>query len=136
MASRMNVNFTGTWKANLPKSRFVGPVPAAITAKIEHSGPELQLEMLVTKADGSEDRVVFQCWTNGEQGKSLLNGKAVRGGARWEGEELVIESWAQTSTREMHFCDCWLLSADGQTLTMEHRKGDLAGQLVVLGRVG
>jgi hypothetical protein len=134
LEKHMSVNFTGTWNANLSKSRFVGPLPTAITAKIEHSDPELQLEMLVTKADGSEDRVVFQCWTNGEEGKSLLNGGTIRGSARWEAGELVIESWVQFDTREMHFCDCWSLSPDGQTLTMEHRKGDLAGQLIVLAR--
>jgi hypothetical protein len=132
----MSVNFTGNWKADLSRSRFAGPPAAAITAKIEHSDPELRLEMLVTKADGSEDRVAFQCWTNGEEDKSLLNGRAVRGSARWEGEELVIESWVEFGTREMHFCDCWSLSAEGQTLTMEHRTGDLAGQIVVLDRAG
>jgi hypothetical protein len=128
----MSANFSGAWKADLARSRFLGPPPTALTAQIEHSDPGLQMEMLVAKADGSEDRVAFQCWTNGEQGKSLLNGRAVRGSARWEGKELVIESWAQIGTREMHFYDCWSLSADGQILTMEHRKGDLAGQIVVL----
>jgi len=89
----MSVNFTGTWKANLSKSGFLGPLPTAIKVEIQHSNPELQEEIVVTKVDGSEERVIFECWTNGEQGKSLLNGRAVRGNARWEGEELVIESW-------------------------------------------
>ncbi len=129
----MSVNFTGTWKANLPKSRFAGPhgQPRAVTVKIEHSDPELQEEMLVTKADGSEARIIFKCRTNSEQVETVLNGGAVRGVARWEGEELVIESWAQFGTQEMHFCDCWSLTADGQTLSMEHRDDDLAGQLAV-----
>jgi hypothetical protein len=77
-----------------------------------------------------------KCWTNGEQDKNLLNDRAVRGHARWEGEELVIESWMHFGTREMHFCDCWSLSPDRQTLSMEHRKDDLAGQLTVLDRTG
>jgi len=132
----MSVNFTGTWNANLSKSRFLGPLPTAITVKIDHSDPELQEEILVTKVDGSEERVHFKCRTNGEQGKSLLNGSAVRGNAKWEEEELVIESWMQSGTCEMHFCDCWSLSPDGQTLSMEHRKDDLAGQLTVLDRAG
>jgi hypothetical protein len=130
----MRVNFTGIWNANFPKSRFLGPPPAAITVKIEHSDPELQEEMLVAKVDGTEERAIFKCWTNGEQGKNLLNGSAVRGNARWEGEELFIESRMQFGTREMHFCDCWSLSPDGQTLSMEHRRDDLAGQLTVLDR--
>lgn len=132
----IGVNFTGTWRANLSRSRFVGPPPIAIAAKIEHSDPELQEELLVTKADGSEERVVFKCWTNGEQDKSTLNGRAIRGWARWEGDEVVIQSWVQFATREMYFCDCWSLSPDGQTLSMEHREDDLAGQLMVLDRVG
>jgi hypothetical protein len=131
----MGVNFTGTWNVNLSRSRFSGPPPIAIAIKIEHSDPELQEELLVTKADGEEEQVVFKYWTNGKQDKSTLNGRAVRGGARWEGEELVIESWVQFGAREMYFCDCWSLSADGQTLSMEHRKDDLAGQLMVLDRV-
>ena len=132
----MWVNFTGTWNANLSKSRFLGPLPTAIAIRIEHSDPELREEILVTKVDGSEERVVFECWTNGEQGKSLMNGSAVRGNARWEREELVIESWMQFGAREMHFCDCWSLSPDGQFLSMEHRKDDLAGQRTVLDRAG
>jgi hypothetical protein len=129
----MSVNFSGVWNANLQKSRFLGASPKAASAKIEQSDLELQAEMVVTKLDGSEDRAVFQCWINGEQNK--LNGRPVRGGARWEGEELVIESWMQLGTREMHFCDYWSLSPDRQTLIMEHRNDDLAGQLAILDRV-
>jgi hypothetical protein len=60
---------------------------------------------------------------------------SIRGSARWEGDELIIESWIRLGTREMHFCDCWSLSSDGRTLTMEHRNDDLAGQLTILDRV-
>ncbi len=52
--------------------------------------------------------------------------------ARWEGMELVIESWMKTSGREVHFKDHWSLSGDGRTLTMAHRDDDLAGQISVL----
>lgn len=131
----MSVNFTGIWNANLAKSRLVGPSPQTISVKIEHADPQLREEISVTKPDGRQERVAFQCWTNGEPDKSLLNGKAIRGGARWEGNELVIESWVQTSTTATYFCDCWSLSADGNTLFMEHRQDALAGQLTVLDRV-
>ncbi len=131
----MSVNFTGVWNANLCKSRFSGAPPKAMSVRIHQSDPELQVEIVVTKLDGNEERVVFKCWTNGEQGKSRLNGSAVRGNARWEGEELVIESWMQFGAREMHFRDCWSLSFDKQTLIMEHRNDDLAGQLSILDRV-
>ncbi len=131
----MNVNFTGHWIANLSKSRFLGPLPKAVSIKIEHSEPELQEIIEVTKPGGSEERVAFKCWTNPEQYKNLLNGIAISGYARWQGEELIIESRMRLGGREMYFCDCWSLSSDGQTLSMEHRNDDLAGQLAVLDRV-
>lgn len=128
----MSVNFTGAWSANLSKSRFLGPLPKAISVRIEHSGPELREEILVTKVDGSEERAVFKCSINSQQDKSMLNDREIRGGASWEGEELVIVSWVEFGATEMHFCDCWSLSQDGQTLSMEHRQGHLAGQRLVL----
>jgi hypothetical protein len=132
----MSVNLTGVWNANLTNSRILGPTPRAITVTIAHSDPELQEEIVVTKLDGSEERIVFKCSTNGEPGKNLLNGRAVHGSAKWVGEELVIESRMQSGPREMHFCDYWSLSPNGQTLSMEHRNDDLAGQKTVLERAG
>jgi hypothetical protein len=130
----MAVSFTGTWIADLSKSRFLGPMPKAVTIRIEHSDPELREEVLATRSDGGEERLLFHCSTNGGPDKCLLNGKPIRGTAQWQGDELVIESWMQFGTKEMHFCDYWPLGADGRTLTMEHRKGDLAGQMTVLER--
>lgn len=131
----MTVNFSGTWNVNLRQSRLLGPVPKAILITIQQSEEKLREEVLVTKLDGSENRLVFQCWINGEVDRNLLNDKPIRGVARWEGEELVIESRMELAGREMYFCDRWSLSSDRQTLRMEHREGDLAGQNTVLERV-
>ena len=130
----MSVNFTGVWNANLDKSRLSGPLPKAISVKIEQSEAELEEEVTVTRLDGSEERVVFKCWIS-EQDRNLLNGRPVRGSARWMSDELVIESWIQLGAREMYMCDCWSLSSDRQTLMMGHRNDDLAGQLTILDRV-
>jgi hypothetical protein len=131
----MSADFTGVWTANLRKSRFLGPSPKAVSVKIEQSDANLLEELVVEKFDGSEDRVVLQCWINSEQDRHLLNGSPIRGNATWEGDKLVIESWVQFGAREMHFRDCWFLSSDRQILTMEHRDDDLAGQLTILDRV-
>jgi hypothetical protein len=96
---------------------------------------ELKEEVLVTTGDGSGHRMVHRCWINGEKDRNLLNGKPVKGYARWDREELVIESWMEFSGRELYLCDHWSLSSDRQTLMMEHREGDLAGQRTVLDRV-
>ena len=132
----MSVNLTGVWNADLTNSTILSPTPRAFTVTMAHSDPELQEEIVVTKLDGSQDRIVFKCSTNGEPGKSLLNGREIHGSAKWAGEELVIESRMQSGPREMHFCDYWSLSPDGQTLSMEHRNDDLAGQKIVLKRAG
>jgi len=63
----MHIDFTGVWEANLLKSRFLGPPPKALSVTIEQSDPELQEELVVTKHNGSKDRVVFKCWINAEQ---------------------------------------------------------------------
>ncbi len=116
-------------------SKLLGPAPKAITVTIEHSDPELQQEILVTKEDGREQRIVFRCRTNGEPGQCLLDGKEIRGSPRWRGDELVIEIWSQEGAHELYLCDCWSLSTDGQTLTMQHRNDALAGQVAVLHRM-
>jgi hypothetical protein len=114
----------------------MGPPPKAISAKIEHSDGKLRAEISVTKLDDSEDKVVFECSTNGEQYQNLVNGQRLRGRATWKGEELVIESWMEIGTRAVHFCDCWSLSPDRKTLIMEHRNDDLAGQITFFDRAG
>jgi hypothetical protein len=132
----VTVDFTGIWNANLAKSKLFGPPPKSIAVKIKHSDPELQQAILLTKLDGSQQRLTFQCSTNGDPDKSRLNDNAIRGHAGWQGNELVIETWVQAGTAEMYFRDCWSISPDGQTLSMEHRNDALAGQITVLERAG
>ena len=129
------IDFTGTWKANLEKSKLLSPQPKSLTMKIAQSQTELHQEIIVTRQDGNEDRITFHCAINGEQNKNSLNGKPIPGSARWQGNELVIESWLHAAERELHFRDFWSLSDDRKTLVMEHREDDLAGQRTVLERM-
>ena len=130
----MSLDFSGVWKANLEKSRLLGFVPKAILVKIKYSDPELVEEILITRLDASEDRVVFRCRTTGDEITNSIHGAVLRSRSRWQGTELVIESWMNLGGRESYFRDHWSLSADGQVLTMEHRNDDLAGQMTVLER--
>ena len=131
----MNSNFSGTWKADLEKSRFLSPLPKGIVIRIDHADNYLQEEVIITKSDGLEERVVFTCDPTGNEGRSTLNGKAIREKSHWVGSELIIESWMQFGERELYFRDCWSLRDEGQTLLMEHRDDALAGQLTVLRRI-
>lgn len=130
----MTPNFSGIWTANLSRCRFLGPPPRSLTVVIGHVGEELRQEILLTRINGANERSVFQCRTDGSSDSIQLNGSPVRGTAHWNNEELIIETWVQLGTRNMHFRDCWSLSSDGRTLAMDHRDDDLAGQLTVLDR--
>ena len=130
----MKLDFSGTWAADLSNSRFAGPKPASLLVVIEHRNPKLRQELVVTKADASTDRAMFECQI-GKEGRLLFNGNQLRGAAKWVDDELVIESWIKIGERELCFCDCWSLSPDGQRLIMEHRNDALAGQHVECQRV-
>jgi hypothetical protein len=128
----VRINFSGRWNADLSRSSLLGQSPKAIAITIEHSETELREEVTVTKSDASQERLVFQCNIDSATDASLVNGRAVRGRAKWEGKELVIETWIQAGGREMFFRDCWSLSSDGKTLSMEHRDDAWAGQVTIL----
>jgi hypothetical protein len=131
----MNIDFSGSWRADVETSKFRGSAPRAIAMDITNCDADLRQEMVVTRSSGAQDRIVFQCRTNGQPDGCLLNGMPIRCRARWDGKELIIESWLPTGPREMYFRDHWSLSPDGKRLAMEHRDDDLAGQITVFERV-
>ena len=127
-------DFSGVWEWNSAKSATRGPMPERMVVTIEHREPQLVQHVVTTGADGSERSQTFHIDTGGETTNSA-GGATLRTRSRWEGAELVIESWLPTPQREFHFKDHWSLSEDGRTLTMAHRDDDLAGQIAVLDRV-
>lgn len=61
----MNPDFSGVWKADLQKSKLLGAQPKAVLAKIKHCGEKRAAAMLITKADGGEDQLLFRGRTSG-----------------------------------------------------------------------
>ena len=90
--------------------------------------------MVITGADGGEHSLVFRGTTTGEEVSNIILGVPWRSQLRWVGRELLIESWVNHGGREIRFRDFWSLSDDGETLTMQHRGDDLAGQTTILER--
>jgi hypothetical protein len=125
-------NFTGTWKANLEKSKLLGSALREMVVKIKHADPELLEEIVTTQVDGSEDRIVFRCLTTGDEVTNSVHGAELSSRSHWTQQVLVIESWISVGGSNCYFRDHWSLSPDGQILTMEHRDDDLAGQMTVL----
>jgi hypothetical protein len=128
----MKINLSGVWQANLEKSKLLGPAPKALVVTINHIDPVLDVEMVFTKLDDTEDHLLFHGLTTGEEVINSVHGIPVRSRSTWIGAELLIESWMSVGGRESHFQDYWFLSNNGQVLTMEHRNDALAGQVTVL----
>jgi hypothetical protein len=124
-------DFTGVWELNLERSTLRGSAPKRVLMQIEHREPRLVQQIHLTNADGVEKRVTFAYETGAETTNSV-GGAPARTSTRWEGQELVIESWVTTPCQQVHFKDHWSLSGDGRTLTMAHRDDDLAGQISLL----
>ena len=97
----MRPNFSGTWRANLQRSKLLGPVPQVI-------------EILITKPDDSEERLLFKGLTSGQEVVNYVNGVEVPSCSLWEGTELLIESWMKIGERQSSFRDYWSLSSDGR----------------------
>jgi len=130
----MKPDFSGNWRLLLEKSKLAGSQPRRAVVRIEHDDPRLVDIGLFTYADGSTVRDVFEATTSGEEFFNFLRGARVTSRAAWEGDELLIESWAKIGERDVHFRDFWSLSESKDTLTMQHRDDDLAGQVAVFAR--
>jgi hypothetical protein len=128
-------DFSGHWRANLERSTFRVTAPRSLDMVIEHQGDSLRQKVLSVSRDGSEQKALFTCRTNGALGTGRLNGEMVAGRAWWMDVELMIELVIPTSQDELRLIDCWTLSNDHRKLTMRHRDDALAGQFVELDRV-
>lgn len=130
----MKPDFSGVWRANLENSTLLRPKPQAMSASIHHAEPELRIEMVLTKPDGTVVRTASRFLTTGEEVTNPVYSTGMRSRCEWMETELLVESWVSLRGRDWHTRDFWSLSEDGQTLTMEHRDGDLAGQITLLQR--
>jgi len=127
-------NFTGVWQLDATKSYMRGRTFTRMIAKIDHREPTLAQTVVVIDANGGRQQLTFELLTSGEESVNAVGGGQMRTRASWEGEELLIESWLAVGEHTSHFRDYWRLSNAGDTLTMEHRDDDLAGQVAVLER--
>jgi hypothetical protein len=129
--TRLFPDFSGTWEVNLARSVLRGPAPKRMLVEIEHREPHLIQQVVVTSADGSEQRLTC-IFAIGAETENSVGGATLRTRAWWQQRELVLDSRMTTPAREFHFKDHWSLSEDGKTLTMAHRDDELEGQVSVL----
>jgi hypothetical protein len=111
-------NLAGDWKLDLSRSQYGSiPAPVMVTRKIKHEGVSLSLSTYQKTAQReatselnytTDGRVCINKVTNGES----------KGTAKWDGNNLVIESSQEVQGAELKSREVWTLSADGRTLTI------------------
>jgi hypothetical protein len=123
-------NFSGVWRLSIVESVMKGDVPHELLMKIAHSEPEIRQQVLSVGKSGEQSAVFV--FTIGADSANTVQGMPMTVRARWNNDELVIES--RVTGRDMRFEDHWSLSSDGATLTMAHHDDPLAGQIAAFER--
>jgi hypothetical protein len=111
-------NLTGDWKLDLARSQYGSvPAPVTVTRKIKHEGVSLSLSTYQKTAQ-REATSELNYTTDGKVCvNKVANGEA-KGTAKWDGNNLVIESSQQVQGAELKSREVWTLSPDGKTLTI------------------
>jgi len=109
--------FNGTWKMDAAKSEFgSGPAPQSRTDRITYADPALK-DTITQNLGGNETTYDMNYTTDGKECDNKVRGNRVKSTAKWEGEELVVDSKV-FAMREAAMKDRWSVSADGKTLTL------------------
>ncbi len=111
-------NFTGEWKMNVAKSEY-GPVPAPteLTRSIKHADPNLDIKTFQKTAQG-DINTELKYTTDGKPCVNKINGADSKGTAKWQGDNLIIESTREFQGMELQSKETWTLSDGGKTLTI------------------
>ena len=111
-------DFNGTWKMDAAKSEFgSGPAPQSRTDRINYADPNLK-DTITQNLNGNETTYDMNYTTDGKECDNKVRNNPVKSTARWEGEELVVDSKV-FAIREQNMKDRWTVSADGKTLTLQ-----------------
>lgn len=121
-------NLSGTWKMDPAKSTFGGgPAPKSRLDRISHNEPNLK-DTITQDLRGRESTYDMNYSTDGSETSNSVNGTAVKSAAKWEGDELVIDTKGSIMGRSLKFHDRWSLSPDGKTLTLVRHLSNPMGE--------
>ncbi len=114
--ARARTNLSGTWKMDAEKSEFGhGPAPDSRMDRITYDDPNLKDTITQSNRQGEMTYDMIYT-TDGKTSTNTVRGNQVKSIARWEGDELVIESKVGMRAE---IKDRWSLSPDGKTLTLQ-----------------
>ncbi len=112
-------DFSGEWKMNVAKSDFQAPIPAPeiLTRTIKHHDPSLEYKTY-QKGVAGEVTTEIKYTTDGKPTVNKVQDSDAKGAARWEGNNLIIESTRDFQGMQIGSKETWTLSDGGKTLTI------------------
>ena len=123
-------DFSGIWRLDPARSKLSSPPVTRLLMKIAHEEPRFTQTIRADLPDGRVQISTFSGVSGGGEFVNQTPNGAWHSAATWEGDSLLIESFVTLGARRFHFRDHWYRSADA--LVMQHRGGDLAGQIAWL----
>jgi hypothetical protein len=111
-------DFSGDWKLNPAKSEYGSfPAPTDVTRTVRQDRRSISMS---TRQSGPQGQVTTELsyTTDGKPAVNKNTSGESTGSARWEGEQLVIESAREIQGTQLKSREVWTLSAGGATLTI------------------
>jgi hypothetical protein len=126
-------NLNGVWKMDPARSDFgSGPASESRLDKISLDGVNLK-DTITQKLRRGEESTYDMVYTiDGKECTNHVRRNLVKSTAKWEGDELVIDSQV-FALRQAAIQDRWSLSADGKTITLRrHMTGAVSTEQTVV----
>jgi len=122
-------NLSGTWVLNVSKSDF-GPMPApdSETHKITHADPDLKVNV-AQKGQMGDLNYDAAYSTDGKESTNNVAGNEFKSTAKWDGDDLTIDTKGSFNGTDFTAKDRWTLSADGKTLTVTRHINSAMGDM-------
>jgi hypothetical protein len=126
-------DLNGVWKMDPARSDFgAGPVSESRLDKIGIDGVNLKDTITQKLRRGDESTYDMIYTIDGKESTNHVRGNLVKSTARWEADELVIDSKV-FALRQAAIEDRWSLSADGKTITLRrHMTGAVTAEQTLL----
>jgi hypothetical protein len=110
-------NFSGEWKMNAAKSVLGAvPAPTSWTRQVTHREPTLRIAN-DQKGGIGEQSYTRTYTTDGKEIAYQSDGTDVKGAATWDGDALVIRSYADAGGTTISITEKMTLSGGNKTLT-------------------
>jgi len=126
--AQQKTDYSGTWKLNVSKSDFgVLPGPSSRTDVITHKDPTITNHVATEGDQGKLDYTVNYS-TDGKEVTNTVGERVSKSTAKWDGNNLVINTKLKFNDADVDIVSTWVLAADGKTLTVNAHLSSSMGE--------